>query len=109
MQIITKEDMAAHKLCAMYERIGKTSRDIYDAYFFLVRDWPINKKIIEKRMAMPYKEFLEKTIAAVEKFSDRNILGGMGELLSEKQKHWVRTKLKTEIIFLLKARLESEK
>src|SRR3989344_3364701 len=26
MQVMTKEDMAAHKLCAMYERIGKTKR-----------------------------------------------------------------------------------
>jgi len=109
MQVIIREDMAAHKLCAMYERMGKTNRDIYDAYFFLARDWPINKKIIEERMVMPYKEFLEKAIAAMEKFSGRDILGGMGELLTEKQKDWVRIKLKKETIFLLKARLESEK
>ena len=28
MQVMVKEDMIAHKLCAMYERIGKTNRDI---------------------------------------------------------------------------------
>ncbi|MBM3257610.1 MAG: nucleotidyl transferase AbiEii/AbiGii toxin family protein [Candidatus Nealsonbacteria bacterium] len=109
MQVMVREDMAAHKLCAMYERIGKTNRDIYDAYFFLARDWPINKKIIEERMSMSYKEFLQKAIVAMEKFSDRDILGGVGELLTEKQKDWIRINLKKETIFLLKAKLESEK
>ena len=47
MQVMVREDMVAHKLCAMYERIGKTNRDIFDVQFFLSRDWPINKKIIE--------------------------------------------------------------
>src|SRR3989338_6607673 len=30
MLVMVKEDMFAHKLMAMHERIGKTSRDIYD-------------------------------------------------------------------------------
>jgi len=34
MLVMVKEDMFANKLMAMYERIGKTSRDIYDVYFF---------------------------------------------------------------------------
>jgi predicted nucleotidyltransferase component of viral defense system len=36
--------MFAHKLVAMYERIGKTSRDIYDVWFFLSERFPINKE-----------------------------------------------------------------
>lgn len=109
MQVMIMEDVAAHKLCAMYERIGKTNRDIFDAHFFLDHDWPINKKIVEERMGMPYKEFLEKAIEIMEKFDDRDILGGMGELLTESQKDWARAKLKTETIFQLKLRLETEK
>ena len=34
MQVMIKEDMVAHKLCAMYERIGKTNRDIDDVLWF---------------------------------------------------------------------------
>src|SRR3989344_3181841 len=30
MKVMVKEDMFAHKLCAMYERIGKANRDIFD-------------------------------------------------------------------------------
>ncbi|MEK7113337.1 MAG: nucleotidyl transferase AbiEii/AbiGii toxin family protein, partial [Patescibacteria group bacterium] len=45
MLVMVKEDMFAHKLMAMYERIGKTSRDIFDVYFFCKKGWEINKQI----------------------------------------------------------------
>ena len=109
MQVMIKEDMAAHKLCAMYERIGKTNRDIFDVQFFLANDWPVSKKIIEDRMDVSYAEFLKKCIAVMEKFDDNNILAGMGELLTEKQKAWAKTKLKSEALFSLRLALEKEK
>jgi predicted nucleotidyltransferase component of viral defense system len=109
MKVMVKEDMLAHKLCAMYERIGKTNRDIFDVYYFLHRDWPVNKEIIETRMKMSYQDFLRQGIASLEKISDRNILSGMGELLDKKQKAWVKSKLRTETIFLLRLALENEK
>ena len=110
MQVMVKEDMAAHKLCAMYERIGKTNRDIYDVHFFLSHDWPVNKKIVEDCMGVSYAEFLKKCIETMEKFDDSNILSGMGELLlSGKQKAWVKAKLKSEVLFFLKLALEKEK
>ena len=33
MPVMVQEDMFAHKLMAMHERIGKTSRDIYDVWY----------------------------------------------------------------------------
>lgn len=109
MQVMAKEDMAAHKLCAMYERIGKTNRDIFDVQFFLAHDWPVNKKIIKDRMGVTYKEFLKKAVVIMEKFEDRDILAGMGELLTEKQKVWARENLKAEALFALRLALEKEK
>jgi predicted nucleotidyltransferase component of viral defense system len=109
MKVMVREDMLANKFCAMYERIGKTNRDIFDVYFFLHNNWPVNKEIIESRTKMPYKDFLQKNIDALKKVTDRNILSGMGELLDEKQKDWVKSKLKTETIFLLRLALENEK
>src|SRR3989344_4740435 len=35
MLVMVPEDMFAHKLMAMYQRMEKTSRDIYDVWFFL--------------------------------------------------------------------------
>lgn len=109
MQVMIKEDMAAHKLCAMYERIGKTSRDIFDVWFFLEKNWPVNKQIVETRTGMSFKSFLQKCIGLLEQTNDKNILVGMGELLDSKQKNWAKTKLRAEAIFQLKLRLENEK
>ena len=109
MLVMRKEDMFAHKLMAMYERMGRTGRDLYDSWFFLRNDWPINKKIIEQRSKISFKEFLKKCITSLEKIENRNILGGMGELLNEKRKTWAKVNLKKDLLFLLKLKLESEK
>ena len=103
MKVMVREDMFAHKLVAMYERIGNANRDIYDVWFFLNNDWPINKEIVEKRVGVPFKDFLQKCVEVLEKLPDRGILAGMGELLDEKQKAWVKVNLRKDTIFLLKA------
>ncbi|OGG38424.1 hypothetical protein A3I34_03160 [Candidatus Jorgensenbacteria bacterium RIFCSPLOWO2_02_FULL_45_12] len=109
MKVMVQEDMFAHKLCAMYERIGKTNRDIFDVWYFLQNEWPVNKKIVEERTKMSFKEFLQKCLDSLEKMTDQNILSGMGELLDAKQKDWVKSKLRTETIFLMKLALDNEK
>ena len=109
MKVMVEEDITANKLVAMYERFGKTNRDIFDVWFFLHNNWPVNKKLVECRTSLMYKEFLQKCIDSLEKVSNKNIISGMGELLDEKQKNWVKSKLKTETIFLLKLGLENEK
>lgn len=109
MLVMTKPDMFAHKLMAMYERIGKTSRDIFDVYFFCKQAWEINKEIVEQRSGLPFKELLLKCIEMLEKTDDRHIIDGLGELLSDPQKDWTRAKLKSETIFFLKMMIETEK
>lgn len=109
MLVMVREDMFAHKLMAMHERVGKTSRDIYDVWFFLKHNWQVNKEIVEQRSAMPFKKLLQKTTEQLEEMENRNILVGLGEFLTESQKNWARANLRAETIFLLKARLESEK
>jgi len=105
MLVMIKEDMFANKLMAMYERIGKSNRDIFDVWFFLKNNWPISEEIIEKRSKMSFKEFLQKCISILEKMNDRRILDGMGEILDNKQKNWVKKNLKKDVLFLLKLKL----
>lgn len=107
MLVMNREDMFANKIMAMHERIGKTSRDIYDVWFFLENRWSINKRIIEERSGSTFREVIEKCIRQLEKMDNKQILVGLGELLTEARKDWVRAKLRTETIFLLKARLAS--
>lgn len=108
MLVMVQEDMFANKLLAMVERIGRTSRDIYDVWFFLKNNWPIQREIIEQRSGLSFTEFLQKGIEQLEKMNNKNILVGLGESLTRSQKDWARAKLRTETIFLLRARLESE-
>jgi len=103
------EDMFAHKLVAMNERVGKTSRDIYDVWFFLKNNFPINEKIVELRTGVLFRKFILKCVSQLEKMNDRNILDGLGELLTPAQKDWARAKLRTDTIFLLKLRLETDR
>ncbi len=108
MLVMVREDMFAHKLAAVLERRKTANRDIYDIWYFLKHRWTVNKEIIEKRTGMDFISLLEKCITFVEALSNRTILSGMGELLDEKQKTWVKTKLKGDLVFLLKIRLEQE-
>lgn len=106
MMVMVPDDMFAHKLMAMYERIGKTSRDIYDVWFFLQHRFPINKEIVEKRSGIPIKVLAKKCIEKLTKMNNKNILVGVGELLTASQKDWAKVKLREETITLLKLRFE---
>lgn len=109
MLVMRREDMFAHKLVAMTERGKTANRDIFDVHFFLKSNWDINREIVEKRTEMKFANYLKKCIKFVENVPDRGILSGMGELINEKQKTWVKSKLKQDTAFLLKLMLDNEK
>ena len=44
----------------------------------------------------------------MENISNSSILFGIGESINEKQKNWIKSKLKQDTIFLLKLILENE-
>ena len=108
MLVMVQEDMFAHKLMAMIERVGKTSRDIFDVQYFAKNNWPINKKIVEDRSRTSFREALEKAIGLLESMDNKHILEGLGELLSDSQKDSVRAKLKSDTVFLLKVMHDNE-
>ena len=60
MKVMVIEDIFAHKPVAMYERLGKANRDIFDVWYLLKKNFPINKNIVEKRTSMNFKEFIGK-------------------------------------------------
>lgn len=95
-------DMFAHKLCALLDRSELTNRDIFDSYFFMKKNTAINKTIVEMRMKMPLADYLQKCIDTLEAMSDKGILNGLGELMNDEMKKFVRTKLRSETIQLLK-------
>ncbi len=101
MRVMVKEDMFAHKLCALLDRTEITSRDVFDCWFFLKERTSINKEIVESRMGMPIEEYLDKCIASVQDISEKTLISGMGELTEGEMKNFVRHGLKDELISLL--------
>jgi predicted nucleotidyltransferase component of viral defense system len=102
VKVMVKEDLFAHKLCALLDRNVVTNRDIFDCWFFMQKQTPINKGIVEFRMEMTLAEYLQKCIEQLESMSDKGLLQGLGKLMDNKMKVFVRNKLRTEVIGLLK-------
>lgn len=102
IKVMVKEDMFAHKLCALLERRSIASRDIFDCWFFMEKRTPINKNIVESRMKMPLTDYLQKCINRLESLSDKGLLQGLGQLMESSMKQFVQNKLRSETISLLK-------
>jgi hypothetical protein len=102
VKVMVQEDMFAHKLCALLDRNAVANRDIFDCWFFMQRQTPINKNIVESRMETSLGQYIEACIQLLEGMSDKGLLQGMGELIDNKMKRFVRVELRSEVIRLLK-------
>ncbi|MCL2289695.1 MAG: nucleotidyl transferase AbiEii/AbiGii toxin family protein [Bacteroidetes bacterium] len=101
MLVMTVADMLANKLCALLDRNELTNRDIFDCWFFMEKATPVNKNLVESRMKMTFTDYLQKCIDTLNNLSDKGLLNGVGDLLEDKMKNFVRTKLRSETILLL--------
>ena len=102
MKVMVQSDMFAHKLCALLDRNELTNRDIFDCWFFMQKQTPLNKDLVEVRMGIPLTDYLQKCIDRLESKSDKGLLSGIGELSDSGMKNFVKTKLRSETIGLLK-------
>lgn len=101
MKVLVRPDMFAHKLCALLDRNEITGRDVFDCWFFLNTQTPINAAIVEKRMDMSLRDYVQKCIDTLELVSDKNIMNGLGELTDGEIKIFAKNKLRKETISLL--------
>jgi len=102
MKVMVVADMFAHKLCALLDRNSIANRDIFDCWFFMKNHIPVNKQIVELRMKIPLVDYVQKCIDLIESLKDISFLHGMGDLMNDEMKDFVRKNLRTETIGLLK-------
>lgn len=102
IRVMQQPYMFAHKLCAMLDRSSITNRDIFDIHFFLKNRTPIAVKTVEARMQVPFAEYVSKCIAYLEALSDKGLLNGLGELMNNETKKFVKSKMRIETIDLLR-------
>lgn len=92
----------ASKLSALTQRTETAMRDIYDVWYFASQSWDIDHGVVLARTGKTTKEYLKDCVATIEAVGDNQILQGLGELVGEKEKNWIRNHLRDETVFLLK-------
>lgn len=97
-----KDYLFAGKLAALTSRTEIAMRDVFDIHYFAKNNWDINNEMIKERTGKSTKEYLTDCVNFIEKIKDNQILRGLGELIDEKEKAWVKTNLKSDAIFMLK-------
>ncbi|MBU2652717.1 MAG: nucleotidyl transferase AbiEii/AbiGii toxin family protein [Bacteroidetes bacterium] len=102
MKVMVKPDMFAHKLCALLDRTMLTNRDVFDVYYFLLQKTPVNKLIVEERTKISLEAYLDKCISRIDDIPPKSLLNGIGELIDNNMKAFVRSKLKAETLQMLK-------
>ena len=95
-------DMFAHKLIALLGRKEIADRDIFDCWWFMNRQTPVKPAMIEELTQKTYSDYMQECIHAMENLPKRSLLYGLGELLEQDMKTFVRNKLRTEILTLLR-------
>jgi predicted nucleotidyltransferase component of viral defense system len=97
--------MFTNKLIALTERKEPVVRDLFDINYFLKQNFPLSKPLIKERVHKRPEKLIDLTINFIKKnFNSKNVLQGVGELLEQKQKHWVKSNLISDTIKRLKKR-----
>jgi len=103
MRIADESTVVTNKLIALSDRRMPVARDLFDGYYLLKLGFKLNDKLIMERTGKTLKEYIEFLIPFIERtYSSKNILHGLGEVLEEKQKDWVRKELIREMVKELK-------
>jgi len=102
MLVAKKDYLFAGKLSALTLRSKTAMRDIYDIYYFTKNSWEIDSEAVKSITGKETKEQLVDCLAIVEKIKSNEIMTGLGELVNDKEKDWIRNSLKDEAIFMLK-------
>jgi hypothetical protein len=98
----TKDTIFANKLVALTDRKKLANRDIYDIWFFLKNNWPLNEELIKERTWKTVNEYLDSVTEFLNNLGKNyKILDWLGMVLDDKQKSFVKNKLLEETIWLL--------
>jgi predicted nucleotidyltransferase component of viral defense system len=104
IQTMLEEDIFANKLVALTTRKEPVNRDVFDTWFLLKNHWDINWNIVKNRTGLEKKEYVEKCINYLENWPLKNdVLNGLGELVDNKTKFFIKKDLIKDTIFYLKA------
>lgn len=108
VKVINVGDMIAHKMVALMDRNITANRDLFDVHYFLSTSYvnEINYEIIKDRTNKEPVDFYKDLYKFIDNINSATILSGLGEVLDRSQKDWVKSKLKKELLGLIKRQIE---
>lgn len=107
--VMKEDDAAAGKLVALITRKRFAARDMYDTWYFLKENWPIDGEFLKEKTGLSLNKALEEAQKRIKGLKKTELLAGLGDLLDNKQKAFVKEKLIGELMFQLKLRQSLER
>jgi len=102
VNVLDIEYITANKFLALTRRDKLANRDIYDVWFILKNNLPINSLHIKNISGESFEQYIKFMITFLGKLWEKhNILDWLWSTLNEKQKSFVKIHLLSETIFLL--------
>jgi predicted nucleotidyltransferase component of viral defense system len=102
MLVAQQPFMFASKLAALTLRPKYAMRDVFDVWYFTDKVWDMDQNILAYYTKKSIPDYLEDCVIHVTKIPDNQLLDGLGELITDKQKIWVKKSLIRDVTFGLK-------
>lgn len=99
--VMLDSDLFSNKMIALLNRKWITNRDIFDIWYFLSNWVQLNKTIIEEFTWDSFNEYLERVEDFIKTYDFSKVLYWLWEMLDNKQKIFVKSKMKYEILWFL--------
>ena len=106
--VLTFPDILSHKLCDLSDNFA-INRTIFDSWFLMKNNTPLDRLIIEARTKMPLTDYLQKCVTKLENLQDRDLLDDLEEVVNAHTKNFIKTKLLAETINFLQQYKNSPK
>lgn len=109
MLVMKEDDAAAGKLAAFTTRKKFASRDMFDMWYFLKENLPIDEEFLKEKTGLSLNEALGEAQKRIKDIKQTELLAGLGDLLDNKQKAFMKNRLVDELTFQLKLRQSFKK
>lgn len=100
MNVMRLEYMFTHKLSALLDRRTLTHRDVFDSWFCMNKRVMLKKSILDLRLECTFEQYMDNCIKAVSNIKPNRVLDGLGELMDQDLKKWVKQNLISEFVAL---------
>ena len=106
--VAKKETLISTKLSAYLTRRKHAARDTFDLWYMLKNGFELDDQLVQFWTDQNTQSALENAISKTEKLNKKTMLAGLGELVDEKQKPFIKNQLQQELLFQLNLKLKEK-